>query len=178
MRTWKVALIALGVTLFMAGSAFAQGRGNRGGGQGGAGGPGGGNFDPTAMRQRFMDRFKEQLGVTDDEWKVILPKLEKVMTAQSDTRGGGFGGMGGRGGRGGRGGGDTAAQSEMAKASAELRTVLENKNASAEEIATKLKAYRDARDKAQTALETAQKELKELLTARQEAILVRDGMLK
>ena len=60
-------------------------------------------FDPEQMRQRMMERYREQLEVkSDDEWKVISPMVEKVTTARRNVMafgGGGFGGFGGRGGR-------------------------------------------------------------------------------
>lgn len=175
----KLAVFTFAALMFAFGSlAMAQqggggGRGNRGGGQGG--GPGGGNFDPAQMRQRMMDRMKEQLGATDDEWKVLLPKLEKVMEAQRNARGGAFGGMmGGRGGR----GGDQAPTTTLGKAAQELRATLENKDAKADDIAAKLKAYRTARDEAQAELAKAQKDLKEVLTLRQEAQLTLSGTLE
>jgi hypothetical protein len=166
----------------------AEGQRPEGGGGRRGEGPGGrGNFDPEQFRQMMMDRMKETLGATDEEWKVLAPKLEKVMTAAREARAGGMGGMGGfgPGGRGGPGGGrggapgaaDTANQTPLAKASADLRTTLDNKSATAAEIEKKLTAYRDARDKAQAALVKAQKELKELLTQRQEATLVMMGTL-
>ena len=82
-----------------------------------------GNFDPEQMRQRMMERTREQLGVTsDDEWKIISERVEKVMAARREVPGGfgGFGrggggpggggrrgdGNGGGGGGGGQGGGD------------------------------------------------------------------------
>jgi len=53
----------------------------------------------------MMERYKERLEVTnDDEWKIISDRIEKVMTAQRETRIGGFG----FGGPGGRRGSDTA----------------------------------------------------------------------
>src|SRR5205814_3579173 len=82
-----IAFMAMSAT-----SAFAQNQGR-------------GNFDPAQMRERMMNRIKEQLGATDDEWKAISPKVEKVMTAQRESRGGGFGFGGGGFGGGGRGGG-------------------------------------------------------------------------
>jgi hypothetical protein len=105
------------------------------------------------------------------------------MTAQRDTRGGGFGG--GRGGRRGGQQGDTNAQpqtppggdSAVAKAQAELRAVLDNKDSKPEEIKAKLTALRTAREQAKTALAAAQKDLKDLLTQRQEAVLVNMGYL-
>src|SRR4051812_341802 len=108
MKISKLAVAALGLVLGVAGitaPAMAQDtaqpgaqptqpgqRGNRGNR---------GNFDPAQARERMMTRIKEQLGASDDEWKALQPAVEKVMTAQRDTRGGG--GRGGPGGRGGRG---------------------------------------------------------------------------
>jgi Spy/CpxP family protein refolding chaperone len=142
-----------------------------------------GNFNPEEFRAQMETRMKERLAVNDDEWKVIQPKMEKVTNAQRDARGGGgFGGGGGR--RGGDGGGDAnrggtdRPQSAVSKASADLRTVLDNKDASADEINAKLAALREARAKAKTELEAAQKELKEVLTARQEAVFVSMGTLE
>ena len=131
------------------------------------------------MRERWMTSIKEQLGANDDEWKVIQGKLDKVMNAQRDSRGGMFGGgPGGR--RGGRGGDQPSDQpsSPVQTASRDLRTALENKSATSEEITTKLTALREARDKARAELQTAQKDLKEVLTPRQEAVLVSMGMLE
>ena len=137
-----------------------------------------GNFDPAQARERMEARMKEQLGVSDDEWKVLQPKVEKVMTAQRDARGGGGFGFGGRGGRRGGGGGDQQPTTETGKASADLQTALENKDTPADEIAKKLAAYREARDKGRAALQASQKELKEILTQRQEAVMVNMGMLE
>jgi len=184
------------------GSGGGKAERRRGGGENGPGGRG--NFDPEQMRQRFMQGYKDALGATDDEWKVLQPKLEKVMSAQRDARSGGMGFPGGFGGRGGPGGGpggapgggpggqggpggggqggnrgaDTANQTPVAKATADLRTTIDNKSASSEEIGKKLTALREAREKAKADLVAAQKDLKELLTQRQEATLVMMGMLE
>ena len=140
------------------------------------------------FQERFQNMMKEQLGTTDEEWKVLAPKIEKIQTAQRNSRGGGgFGGFGGRGGGGGGGGGrggdrdrggDTENQTPVSKASRELRAALENKDTPAEEITKKLAALREAREKGRAELQAAQKELKEVLTARQEAVLVTFGMLE
>jgi hypothetical protein len=158
--------------------ALAQAGGGGGGGGGGGNRGNRGNFDPAAMRQRFMDNIKEQLGASEDEWKVMSPKIEKVMTAQRETRGGGMFG----GGRGGRGGGNNPPadqpQSKIAQAQQDLRTAVENKSTPPEELTKKLTALREARDKADAELAAAQKELKEVCTVRQEAVLVMMGQLK
>lgn len=148
------------------GSSGRGDRGNRGGG-------GGGNFDPAAMRERMASFMKDRMGANDDEWKVIEPKLTKVMDARRDAQGGGGFGMF----RGNRGSEDTSNQTPAQSASKALRDTLDNKDASADDIAAKLKAFRDARDKAKTDLAAAQKDLKEVLTQRQEAVLVMFGML-
>jgi len=135
----------------------------------------GGNFDPAQFRERMMNNIKEQLGASDDEWKVLSPKIEKLMTAQRDARVG-FGGLGGGNRR--PGGQDTQPTTPVAKASTDLRTALENKDTPAPELAAKLTALREARDKARAELTGAQKELKEILTQRQEAVLVTMGMLE
>ena len=138
-----------------------------------------GNMDPAAFRERITGMIKEQMGATDEEWKVIEPKLTKVWNARRDTGGrGGFGGGFGGGGFGGNRGGDsTSDASPVQSASRELRQVLENKDASPEQIAAKLKDLREAKDKAKESLASAQKDLKEVLTQRQEAVLVMFGML-
>src|SRR5262245_39765095 len=81
--------IAVVLTALLAAPVLAQDQGgqnrggdrgnNQGGDRGGdRGNRGQGNFDPAQFRQRFEERVKEQLGASDDEWKVIQPKLTKV----------------------------------------------------------------------------------------------------
>ena len=152
-------------------------RGDRGGGNNG----GRGNWDPAQMRERMLIGLKEQLGANDEDWKALQPKVEKVFDAQRDARSGGFGGFGGgRGGRGGggnNGGGNNEPTTELGKASKALRDTLQDKDASADSITQKLEAFRDARKKADEELATSRKELRELVTPRQEAVLVVAGML-
>lgn len=184
-----VALIAA-----VSGLVYAQqadpGRGDRNRGENrrearGEGRTGGGDMR-TEFRQRMNDRIKESLAATDDEWKVIQPRLEKVQTLSMQTRMGGMMGgmMGGRGGRGGEGGGpgagaqtNPAQQNEVTKAAQELRTALEDKGTGNETIKVKVEALRKAREKAKEELTKAQKELREILTARQEAQLIVWGLL-
>ena len=177
--------MVIAILAMSAGSAFAQNQNN--GQARGQGGQGRGNFDPAQMRERMMSRIKEQLGATDEEWKAIEPKVDKVMTAQRESRGGGFGGFGrggpggggpGGGGGGGGGGADQQPTTAVGKASADLRTTLDSKDAAPETIAKKLATLREARDKARKDVGDAQKELKEILTQRQEAVLVINGMLE
>src|SRR4051812_32743054 len=166
---WTVAL-GLGL-LAPASMTFAQDRQAQGQGQNR------GNFDPAQFRERMMNDLKDQLGATPEEWTVLQPKVEKVMTAQREAMSGRFGGFGrGRGGdRGGNNGGPTSA---AATASKELRDALENKDTPPDQLVAKVKALRDARAKAKADLEAAQKDLQAVLTPRQEAVLVAAGTLE
>jgi len=185
-------------------------RGQRGqGGERGQRGPGG----MADFQKRIMGMYKENLGASDVEWKIIEPKLTKVMELSRESRSSGMRGMmgrsrgvrggdatrGGRGGdvtRGGRGGDATRGErggdrggrtpppregdrpeSEIQKASTALDTVLENKSATNDQIKAKLLQLRKAKEKAQQVLVAAQKDLKSVLTVRQEAKLVAAGML-
>jgi hypothetical protein len=156
-------------------------------------GQGRGNFDPEQMRQRMMDRYKETLGVTDDaEWKLISGKIEKVMAARREMGGGfgaGFGGgRGGAGGRppgggnegggerGNRGGGRGGFGGEPSAEQEALQKAVEAK-ASNDEIKAKLAKVREVRKAKQAALETAQEDLKKVLSVRQEAAAVLAGLL-
>jgi len=188
---WSVAMVGvlavLGVSL-----ALAQ----QGAGPGGRrGGRRGGRFDPAQMRQRYLERIKEQLQVGDEEWTVLEPRLEKVTTLSREASGFGRGRMFGR--RGGRqrgpGGGPAPAgppptgaapaapaepQSAVAKATEDLQTTLDNEEAKPEEIKAKLTALRESREKAKQELAEARASLRELLTQRQEAQLVLMGILE
>ena len=58
--------------------------------------------DPAQMRERMLNNVKEQMGVSEDEWKALAPKVEKVVTLQHDLRSASgmdrfSGGPGGRG---------------------------------------------------------------------------------
>ena len=162
------------------------------GAPGGPGGRGGrGNWDPEQMRQRMMERVREQLAVKDDaEWSVIEARIKKI----NDSRfgmGRGFGGPGGgpggpggqggqagqagqagQGGRQGRGGfGQPNPDAEV------LQTALDS-GASADDIKVKLTAYRAAAKVKEGQLEKAQDELRQLLSVKQEARAVLLGLLK
>ena len=183
------ALPSLGQDANNADAGQGGGRRNRGGGgQGGpGGGPGGGNWDPAQMRQRMMDRMREQFAVKDDaEWKLISDRVEKVNTARREV--GGRGGMGmmfgrgpGGGGQGGPGGGgDRGGRNPFGDASPEqeaLQKALES-NAPADEIKSKLEKYRAAQKVKEANLAKAQDELREVLSAKQEATAVLLGLLK
>ena len=143
-----------------------------------------GNFNPEEFRARMAQRMKESLKVTDVEWSVLQPLIEKVTNAQRNASGG-FGGFGGRdrgGDRGGGGGdsnrgGGTSDRPGSAERAA-LRTALESDSTSADDLKAKLNAVREVRKKAAAELATAREDLKKVVTVRQEAVLVSMGLLE
>ena len=190
---WKRTIImglaaAVVVTVLGTGLVFAQAQ------EGGRGDRRGPPRDPEEMRQRFeefrqrmSDRMREQLGATEEEWKVLQPRMEKVQQLQRQSRGG-FGGMMRGGtfgrGRGGRGGEDRRPegtpereQSDVEKKTEALRSLLDDENSSASSIKAALEALRQARVKSQQELTTARKELREVCSMKQEARFVLMGIL-
>ena len=130
----------------------------------------------------MADRMKTMLKVSDEEWSVIQPLVEKVQAKQRETMAGRFGGFGGRGGRGGPGRDRDGASSASARPGATeaeaLRTAVENENTSPDELKAKLTAVREQRKKSEAELEATREELRKVLTVRQEAALVSMGVLE
>ncbi len=117
----------------------------------------------SRFREAALDRLKEEMGSSDEEWTVLKPRIEKVMELQREVRGGGMGFRG-------------APDDEAPEAGA-LRTAIENKDASAEVIKEKMEALRAAKKKQAGELEAARAQLREVVTARQEATLLLAGLL-
>ena len=186
MRKYKMALAAVVVLGLAAGLFVGQVLSQEA--QPGARGPaagGQGRRDPEQMRQMYLQRVKDALAATDEEWKVLSPKIENIQGLSRQLR------MGGGGGRMGMGATGTApattpaparpaTQRELTgveKAVQNVRTTLDNKEATADQIKSALKALREAREKVKEELAKAQGEVRELVTARQEAELVLLGLL-
>ena len=71
----------------------------------------------------------------------------------------------------------TQPESPMQSAISDLRDTLDNTASTPDQIKVKLEALRQARTKARADLVKAQQDLRDLLTQRQEAQLVLNGML-
>jgi len=144
-------------------------------------GPGGFNFDPAAMRERITARFKTALDCSDEEWKLIEPKLIKIFLLRLDASG--FSGMVIAGARGNIASfvrpflDPNAMPSQVEEQAAALQELIANNETSNAAYTNALAQLRKAREKAKTDLEAAQKNLAELLTVRQEAALVQLGLL-
>ncbi len=153
--------------------------------------------DPNQLQQVFRDfrkqfekqrekRLQEELGASDEEWKVLGPKIEKVQTLSRLVGDEGAAGMMPGGGPGGmpsraaimRSLDPNAQPAEIETKSQALQTLLGDKQAKPEAVADALKAYRDARVRAKQDLAKARQELKDVVTVRQEAQLVTMAILE
>ena len=128
------------------------------------------------VRKQLETRLKETLGATDEEWQILGPKVEKVqaLTLQNGNAGMALGRLG----MGGVNLGGGTEQTDAQKKLQALEELLKTKDASPEAVAAALKEYRDAKAKAKAELEKARTELRELVTVRQEALLVNMGLLE
>lgn len=174
---------------------------------GGPGGPGNDGFrppDPERMQSMMLERFQEELGVSDDEWPVVKPLIADVMKLQMSQMQGPPGMMGPGGGPmgpppGGQGSGGQMApppgaqdgqpagnaggpppQGLMGAANPEaqaLQAALDAEDSTNEVIQTKLNAFREAKAEKEAALKAAREKLRAVLTLRQEATLVLAGLL-
>ena len=159
------------------------------------------------IRQRIAEQqatshaeLNKQLGMKDEEFKAIESLLTRVESLRMQrglvdrasnpllARMGGGGGRGGAGGPGGPGGfmspqllmGDTPLEpsaQETQDASKALKTLVDDAQANANELAATIARLRKAREAFTAVLNKAQDELRAVLSPRQEAILVERGTL-
>jgi Spy/CpxP family protein refolding chaperone len=146
-----------------------------GGGFGPPGGFGGGFVPPR------MDDVRKQIKATEEEWKVIEPKLKKVVAARQvlavEVRATEFG-FGAPGGFGPGGFGGPTGNNIITQAQGELKAVLDDPKHTKAEVDEKVAAVRKARQKARSEADAAQKDLLQMLTAAQEAVLVSLGYVE
>jgi hypothetical protein len=185
---WKLVLVIL--TLGVSGLVACAQDDNGGPGgpppeEAGGGGPGGpdnqsraggppGGFDPAQFQQQMLEQTRKNLSVTNDaEWTAIKPLVQKVMDARREARPGGgmrmFGPPGGPNGRGGPEGQVSSEQQALQKAI--------EANAPVAEIKAALTKCRSAHLDKQAKLESAQNDLKNVLSVKQEAQAVLMGLL-
>jgi hypothetical protein len=145
-------------------------RSGKGGPQPGKGfGPPPGGFGGGTPAPSRGDDVKKVINATDEEWKVLGPKFQKLLSARrllnaDDVRPAGpFGG---------------GENSALTQAQAELKATLADPKHTKEEVGEKIAAVRKARQTARASLEAAQKDLLQLLTAQQEATLKDLGYLE
>lgn len=126
-----------------------------------------------STRRLIAGTLRQQLGVTEEEWAVLAPKMQRVLVASA-----------GAGEIGSVGGGPMSgmllsgmAGGSVSRALSDLRATLRDPEAPEALITEKLAAFREAREKARAELKAAREDLRSLLTARQEAILANMGYL-
>jgi len=115
-------------------------------------------------RARAIEDIRGQLEVAEAEWSVLKPRVEAVYKlVHPQPQFGGPGNMG--------------SMSPVDRSKNELRQMLASKDASADQIKTKLTALRAAQEHSRQELTKARQNLRQLLTLRQEAVLVLNGLL-
>jgi len=139
------------------------------------------NSDPAQVQKRMLERYRERLELTSEaQWKAVEPLVQKVTEARMTLGTGGRGTMS-RSGRSGdnRNRGDQGQRRNPAlsnPAAEELQKAIEAK-APAREINAALAKYLESRERKQAALEQAQKDLRAVLTPRQEGLALLAGLL-
>jgi DNA repair exonuclease SbcCD ATPase subunit len=114
-------------------------------------------------RRRAIEDLREQLSVREQEWAVVKPRLEAVYSLRHPVAQAGPG--------------NESKRTEVEQKSSELRGLLRNEGAPADQIKAGLTALRAAKERARQELATAQQNLRQILTLRQEALLVLNGLL-
>ena len=146
------------------------------------------SVDPNILRRaalnRYLEQIRKRLDASDEEWAVLAPRLENLIRAQQEARTGisGMRGGGGGGPGGSRGGGFFAPSrekmSDLELAAEAVRLAARDPDIPNRDTSLALKEYRKERDKARAKLAAAEQELRDLVTQRQEAILVMLGVLE
>ena len=106
------------------------------------------------------ENVQKKIGATDEEWKVISPKLQKVITARRAANG------------------EAGPGTVVALAQTELKTALDDPKHAKADVEEKILAVRKARERARADLADAQRDLIRLLTPAQQAMMVGLGYLE
>jgi hypothetical protein len=149
---------------------------------GGPGGfPGGGFGAPGGFGTVRLDDVRKSLEATEEEWKVLGPKLQKVIAARqvlaTESRSTPDAKAAAKGDAPRPAPGGATEANIITQAHADFKAVLDDPKHTKTEIQEAAAAVRKARDKARANLVDAQKDLRQLLTAGQETILLGLGYL-
>jgi hypothetical protein len=140
---------------------------------------GGSTLTTAQMQQRQLQAIRQVLGSSDDEFAVLSPKIEKLLTLRHDANlpGSGSGRIVGGSGVMPTQQPDGSPLPPVLFARAELQNAVQDPSAAPELIVQKLAALRAAQLKAQEEITTAEKDLISVLTPRQESLLVLNEIL-
>jgi hypothetical protein len=146
---------------------------------GGAGGGGVGVPFGQTHRQEMLDALKDKLEMSDDDFKALSPKIEKLLDAkQNMSTGAGMGWSSMNGAKPTFKASESKVDTEPGRAMQDVREAAADKEKTDEEIAKKIAAVREAKEKANVEWEAAQKELIDSLTPRQQAVLMTLGVIE
>ncbi len=115
------------------------------------------------QRQQAIEDLKEQLGLSGREWSVIKPRLQTVydlVHRRPQLMGS-----------------TELPKTEVQQRSSELRELLSDNKTAVDQIKAKLTALRAAKERVVQELGQARRGLRQVLTLRQEALLVLNGLL-
>ena len=126
-------------------------------------------------RQDAADQVRKDMGATEEEWTNTQPLIEKIKACQKDLRGAGAAAPAARPAS---STDDPPEKTEIEKKTAELKTLLKDKEAMAARIKPAMEALRQARAKVQQELDKAQKDLRKMTNVREEAYLFATGVLE
>lgn len=181
MKMNQALAMAVIVTFCSASGLLAQNNSTRQGRPGRGGPPDAAQIQQ--YQQQRMDRYKEQLEITDDtEWQALQPLIQKVTDTQraafADMARGRFGGRnrGGDNSQGDQGGQRSSIFGTPSPEAEALQKAIDGK-ASKSEMKTAIENYIASRKAKQAELEKAQADLRKVLSLRQEAIATANGLL-
>jgi hypothetical protein len=139
-------------------------------------GGGAGLVDINQIRQQVMNALKDTLGCTDEEWAVLGPKIERVQLLQNAI------GEKAKAAMIMQNSNDDPTIPESVKTArarlTEFDKAVKNPQATDAQVRQALAAIREARGKVRGELAQAHKDLTDLVTPRQEAILYQFGILE
>ena len=116
------------------------------------------------QRQKGIDKVKDELRVSEQEWAVIKPRfmavydlVRPVVVIEA--------------------GKNAPPKTELEQRDRELRELVQADKADMDQIKAKLAAYRAAKERANQELAKARQALRQIMNLRQEAVLVLNGLL-
>lgn len=125
------------------------------------------------MHDAHAAHWQKALGASDEEWKVLLPKVEKLSALWREV-----GQIKGIPSTEPIDPSNPKSLTDFETSVTALRKLLDNKDAAAKDIEAALNECRRVRDAARQQLTKVQAKIKELLTTRQEALLFSMGLLE
>ena len=114
------------------------------------------------QRQMAFESLRDQLQISDKEWPVVKPKLQAVYNLVHPAN---------------RMGRNEATTTDLEQRSRELRELLHEDKPDMDQIKAKLTALRAAKERTAQELAGTRQNLRQIMSLRQEAVLVLNGLL-